>query len=197
MKILLTGFEPFGDHCVNPSWEVAQRVGGRSHEEVEIVPLCLPVSFHRVGQILQDALAQYQPDAVLMMGVAPTRKGITVERIAVNVDDARGVDNDGVSPSDLPIIEDGPAAYFCTLPIKKMVESLVTSGFPATISNSAGTYVCNHALYEALHLTRNNFTQVGFIHLPVVSADESGLTLQSMCDAVEKVILNLKSKKTK
>jgi len=188
MKLLISGFEPFGDNSENPSWEVAKQMLQMSDVDVEVCTCCLPVSFSRAGEEIKSAILQNNPDVVVMLGLATTRSMVTIERLAINIDDARHPDNDGYIPEDCSIIDNGPDAYFCTLPIKDVVKAVLQSGNQISISNSAGTYVCNHALYEALHLTKDTEVQVGFIHLP--SFEE--MSLDEMCGVVKITIETIK-----
>lgn len=165
MKILLTAFDPFGGESVNPAQqavaEVANTVSG-----AEIVKLVVPTVFGKAREVVAAAIEREQPDAVLCIGQAGGRPDLTVERVAINVDDARITDNEGNQPVDAPILPDGPAAYFATVPIKAMVEAIRAEGIPASVSNSAGTFVCNHLLYGVLHTLAGSSTRGGFMHVP-------------------------------
>ncbi len=169
MKLLLTGFDPFGGETVNPSWEAVCRMPDRV-ENVRIVKRLLPTSFARSAETLRAALDGESPDAVLCLGQAGGRTGLTPERVAINVDDARIPDNDGVQPVDMPIVPDGPAAYFATLPVRAMTEAIRAEGLPAGLSNTAGTFVCNHVMYVLLHTLaqEKRGVQGGFMHVPFV-----------------------------
>lgn len=167
MKILVTGFEPFGGEEINPALELL----GILPKEVlgaEIDYLVLPTVFHQSAQVLEERLLAWRPDYILCLGQAGGRTGISPERVAINQDDASIPDNAGQQPIDQPIRSDGPAAYFSTLPIKAMVEALHESGIPATVSNSAGTFVCNHLMYQALYLAEKHLpdARAGFVHIP-------------------------------
>lgn len=165
MKILLTAFDPFGGETVNPAQqavaEVADTIGN-----AEIVKIVVPTVFGKAPQVVAEAIRAEKPDAVLCIGQAGGRPDLTVERIGINVDDARIADNAGNTPCDAPIVPDGPAAYFATLPIKAMVAAIREAGIPASVSNSAGTFVCNHLLYSVLHLTAGTGVKAGFMHVP-------------------------------
>ncbi|MGN0979999.1 MAG: pyroglutamyl-peptidase I [Candidatus Avoscillospira sp.] len=167
MKILITGFEPFGGEAVNPSWEAVKRLPD-TVAGADLVKLRLPTSFSRARDVLEDAIQALRPDAVLSVGQAGGRAAVTVERVALNLADARIPDNDGWQPVDEPLEPDGPAAYFATVPVKKIVEHIQTHGIPCQISNTAGTYVCNAVLYCALYLAATEYPglQAGFIHVP-------------------------------
>jgi len=152
MKILLTGFDPFGGESINPSWEVVRRIP-QNIKGAEIKGIQIPTVFQKSFEVLKNEIEIFQPDVVICVGQAGGRQGITPERIAINIDDARIADNEENQPIDFPIQEDGESAYFSTLPIKAMVDKMTSSGFPASVSNTAGTFVCNHIMYEALYIT--------------------------------------------
>lgn len=167
MKLLITGFDPFGGETLNPSWEAVKALPDRIGS-VELIKLELPTAFDRSACALTEAVTLHRPQAVLSVGQAGGRSAITVERVAVNLADAGIPDNDGFQPRDLPLVPDGPAAYFSTLPVKAIVEALRAAGIPCQVSYSAGTYVCNSVLYRALHLgaTACLGLLAGFIHVP-------------------------------
>ena len=169
--LLLTGFEPFGGDSVNPSWLVAQALQGELIAGVRVQALCLPCVFGQALTVLQAAVQQHRPQVVLALGLAAVRGDISVERVAVNVDDARIADNAGAQPIDEPVFAGGPAAYFSTLPIKAIVGALRQAGLPATVSQTAGTFVCNHVFYGLMHqLRRHRTVRAGFMHLPLLTA---------------------------
>ena len=141
MKILLTGFDPFGGESINPSWEVVRRIP-QNIKGAEIKGIQIPTVFQKSFEVLKNEIEIFQPDVVICVGQAGGRQGITPERIAINIDDARIADNEENQPIDFPIQEDGESAYFSTLPIKAMVDKMTSSGFPASVSNTAGTFVC-------------------------------------------------------
>lgn len=192
MRILLTGFEPFGQFSTNSSWEVAQAVAKLcTEEQTDCRVEQLPVSFGRVGDTLRCLIAGHQPDVVLMLGQASSADSIRLERVTLNLMDARGADNDGFAPSELPIDEVGEAAYFTRMPIKQLREALLNEGVEATISNSAGLYVCNRTYYEALRLVAEGTIRSAlFVHLPCIK-EESGWSVEKMCRAVMIIIRNL------
>lgn len=167
MKILVTGFDPFGGEQVNPSIETVKRlpdiVAG-----AEIVKLEVPTVCHKSLQIIEDAIAAYDPDVVLSVGQAGGRADITVERVGINVDDCRIPDNEGNQIIDEPIFPDGPDAYFVSVPIKTMVQRIRSRNIPASVSNTAGTFVCNHVTYGVSHLLATKYPgkRSGFIHIP-------------------------------
>ncbi|KFK95133.1 MULTISPECIES: pyroglutamyl-peptidase I [unclassified Serratia (in: enterobacteria)] len=166
-KVLITGFEPFGGERVNPSWEVVKQLDEREVAGVRVVARQLPCVFGEALTALNAAIDELQPVLVLAIGQAGGRVDITLERVAINVDDARIPDNRGQQPIDQAIVEHGPAAYFSTLPIKAMVSAMREAGIPASVSQTAGTYVCNHVMYGLLHrLSEQPAVKGGFIHIP-------------------------------
>ena len=167
MKILVTGFDPFGGEKVNPALEavklLSSEINGAELHWVEI-----PTVFYKSAEVLEAEINRYHPDVVLCIGQAGGRASLTPERVAINQDDARIPDNQGNQPIDTPIRLDGEAAYFSTLPIKAMVQAIKEVGLPATVSNTAGTFVCNHLMYQALYLADKKFPHMraGFMHIP-------------------------------
>ncbi|UHQ21751.1 pyroglutamyl-peptidase I [Lysobacter sp. 5GHs7-4] len=164
--VLLTGFAPFGGEDSNPAWEAVQRLAGKSIRGHRVVTRCLPVAFGASLQALRQAIADSEPALVLCIGQAGGRAQLSLERIAINVDDARIPDNEGARPIDEPVIADGPAAYFSGLPIKAMLAALRAAGIPAEVSQTAGTYVCNHVFYGLMHALRDGPVRGGFVHIP-------------------------------
>ena len=169
MKVLITGFEPFGGEAINPSWEAVKALP-RELGGAEIIKQCLPVTFRGVREVLPRLITETRPRVILLTGQAGGRPNITVERVAINVMDSKMPDNEGYTPEDEPVFEGAPAAYFSTLPIKNIVQALRGEGIPAAISNTAGTYVCNTAMYTALHTVAvaGMETRAGFVHVPFV-----------------------------
>ncbi|KJH68835.1 pyroglutamyl-peptidase I [Chromobacterium violaceum] len=161
--VLLTGFEPFGGETVNPSWEAARQLDGETIAGARVHARLLPCVFGAALDELYRQLDALRPDVAIAVGQAGGRPDIAVERVAINVDDARFPDNAGRQPIDEPVVANGPAAYFSTLPIKAIVAGLRERGLPATVSQSAGTFVCNHVMYGLLH---RGGPRAGFIHLP-------------------------------
>lgn len=167
MKILVTGFDPFGGEEVNPAIETVKRlpdtIGG-----AKIIKLEIPTVCHQSLRVIDEAIARYDPDVVLSVGQAGGRPDITVERVGINVDDCRIPDNAGNQIVDEPIYADGPAAYFVTVPIKAMVQRIRERNIPASVSNTAGTFVCNHVTYGVCHLLAVKYPgkRSGFIHIP-------------------------------
>ncbi len=172
--VLVTGFEPFGGETENPSWRIAEALHGRTlgGEPVRAVPL--PCVFGEALAALDAALQGGPPRLVLCLGQAAGRAEFSVERVAINVDDARIPDNAGASPVDEPVVPGGPAAYFSTLPVKAIVAALREAGLPAAVSQTAGTFVCNHVFYGLMHrlATRPalHATRGGFVHVPLLPA---------------------------
>lgn len=168
MKILITGFEPFGGEPINPSWEAVRLV--REPETIEFVRIEVPTVFKIGSETVIEGIKRENPDAVLCVGQAAGRKAVSVERVATNIMDARIADNAGQKPMDEPIDEASPAAYFSTLPIKRIVSAIHEAGIPAQISNSAGTFVCNELFYSVLnYLSKHKITILaGFIHVPAI-----------------------------
>src|SRR5829696_4661932 len=195
MKALVTGFEPFGDDAVNPSREALRllppRLGG-----LEIATRVLPTAFDAALGALEDALATTAPDIVLCLGLAGGRAALSLERVAINVDDARIPDNAGRQPIDRPVVRDGPAAYFTTLPIKAAAAALRAAGLPAVVSNTAGTFVCNHVFYGLMHLAANRRRRLrgGFLHVPFLPSqaarqqDAPSMALDDIARAIEIVL---------
>ena len=170
MKILVTGFDPFGGEKINPALEAVKSLPSEIHG-AEIHWVEIPTVFYKAADVLETAIIRYQPDAVLCIGQAGGRASLTPERVAINQDDARIPDNQGNQPIDTPIRLDGQAAYFSTLPIKAMVQAIKEEGLPATVSNTAGTFVCNHLMYQALYLADKKFPHMraGFMHIPYMT----------------------------
>lgn len=167
MKIVVTGFDPFGNDQTNPAIEVVKRLPDQI-KGAEIIKLEIPTVFHKSAALLKKTLEKHQPDYVLCIGQAGGRAGLTPERVSINQDDARIPDNEGNQPIDETIQQDGETAYFSQHPIKAMVAAIQQEGLPASVSNSAGTFVCNHIMYQAIYLTKTIFheTRAGFMHVP-------------------------------
>lgn len=166
--VLLTGFEPFDGEIINPSWEMVKQLHAQHFSGAEIIACQLPCVFGRSIDVLNAAIDRYQPAVVLAVGQAGGRQRLSVERVAINVIDARIADNNGQQPIDQRIVADGPAAYFATLPIKGMVRAMLDQGIPAEVSQTAGTFVCNQVMYGLLHRLAHEHYPVrgGFIHVP-------------------------------
>lgn len=165
--VLITGFEPFGGEQINPSWEVVSRLDNAIIAGCRVVARQLPCVFGESLHALNSAIDTLSPSLVLAIGQAGGRTDITVERVAINIDDARIADNKGQQPVDKAIVPVGPAAWFSTLPIKAMVTAMREAGIPASVSQTAGTFVCNHVMYGLLHkLSGQPKVKGGFIHIP-------------------------------
>jgi pyroglutamyl-peptidase len=166
--VLVTGFDPFENEPINPSWEAVRTLDGQGIAGADIVARQLPTIFGESNKVLGKLLQTLRPDVVIAVGQAGGRAEMAIERIAINVDDARIADNAGKQPIDIAIASDGPAAYFSTLPIKAIVQTLREAGVPAGVSQSAGTYNCNHLFYGLMHhiATRAPHVRGGFIHVP-------------------------------
>ena len=188
MKIIVTGFDPFGGETINPSIECVKALP--EIEGVELIRLELPTVFKESAKRLNEVINDVKPDAVLSVGQAGGRPGITMERIAINVDDARIPDNISQQPIDETIQTEGEAAYFTTLPIKRIVKAIREAGIPAEVSNSAGTFVCNHIMYQALFAATkaDKPFKAGFMHIPFIpeqTTDKPSLPLEESTRALQ------------
>ena len=167
MKILITGFDPFGGESVNPAYEAVKllpdEIGG-----AQIVKREVPTVFGKSGTVLEEAILTEQPDAVICVGQAGGRSGICVEKTAINFQDARIPDNENQQPIDKPVKEDGETAYFASLPVKAMVAEMRKNGIPAFVSYTAGTYVCNELMYTLLYLIDKKYQNIRLACLPPV-----------------------------
>lgn len=181
-RVLFTGFQPFDGDAVNPALEAVRLLNGRKWDDVEFVGLELPTVFGESVEALCEGMAKHSPDVVICVGQAGGRAQMTPERVAINVDDARIPDNAGNQPIDVPVVKDGPAAYWSTLPIKKMVQEMKAAGIPAAVSNTAGTYVCNHLFYGLMHEIAHHKGGVrgGFIHIPFLPEQVTEKSAPSM-----------------
>ena len=167
MKVLVTGFDPFGGEPINPAWEAVKAMKD-TIAGAEIIKMQIPTVVGKSIEKIHQKMKELQPDLVISVGQAGGRFGVTPERVAINVTDARIPDNEGNQPIDEPIFPDGPAAYFSNLPVKAMVQAIKDAGYPSVLSNSAGTYICNHVMYGILYYIEKEFPNVrgGFIHVP-------------------------------
>ncbi len=166
--ILLTGFEPFDGETLNPSAKAVTLLAGEAIRGVRLAAAILPTTYGGAMPALRAAIARYRPDAVIAVGQAGGCPEISVERVAINIDDGRIPDNDGIGRIDAPVVSGGPAAYFAKLPIKAMVAAMRAAGVPAQVSQSAGTFLCNHVFYGACHIAATEMPELraGFIHVP-------------------------------
>jgi len=189
MKVLITGFEPFEGESVNPALEsvaaLPDVIAG-----AEIVKVTVPVVFSKTEAILKEYIEKHQPDIVLCIGLAGGVSSMNVERIAVNIIDARIPDNEGNQPFDEPIFPDGDTAYLATVPVKAMVQNMRDHNIPTVLSHSAGTYVCNYIMYQVLYLAAKHYPNVkgGFIHVPYLPQQvvdkPDGTPSMALCDIV-------------
>ena len=167
MNVLITGFDPFGGEPINPAWEAVKAM----KDEIAgatITKLQIPTVVNKSIAKVHEKMLELRPDIIISIGQAGGRFGVTPERVAINVTDARIPDNEGNQPIDEPIFADGDAAYFSNLPVKAMVQEIRNAGYPSTLSNTAGTYICNHVMYGILYYIQKEFPNVrgGFIHVP-------------------------------
>jgi pyroglutamyl-peptidase len=191
MKLLLTGFDPFGADEINPAFETVKRIPDEI-SGIKIRKLKIPTSFFKSAEIIHDAILAVRPDIVLSIGQAGGRYGITPERIAINLDDARIKDNEGQQPKDLPIQLDGETAYFTQLPVKKMSAMIKKQLLPSYVSTTAGTFVCNHIMYQTQYMIHKEFKNIkgGFIHIPFLPeqvVNRPGMPALSLADDVRGV----------
>jgi pyroglutamyl-peptidase len=195
MKILVTGFDPFGGEAMNPAIEAVKLLPD-TIKGAEIEKLEIPTVFHKSAEVVREKMNEFKPDVVLNIGQAGGRMGLTPERVAINQDDARIPDNEGNQPIDLAIQEDGQPAYFSKLPIKAMVEAMKNAGIPASVSNTAGTFVCNHIMYQTLYLVDKEFPEAkaGFMHIPFMTEqvldkpNQPAMSLTDMARGIEAAI---------
>ncbi|MBC3839382.1 pyroglutamyl-peptidase I [Streptacidiphilus sp. 4-A2] len=187
-RVLFTGFEPFGGAAVNPSWTAASLAAAEPPPGVRAEAVLLPCVFGDSLTALRAAVRRTEPDLVLCVGQAGGRPDVTLERIAVNLDDASIADNSGGRPVDEPVVPGGPAAYFSGLPVKACVAAVRAAGLPASVSQTAGTFVCNHVFYGLMHLIATELPSLrgGFVHIPFDPAqvtDRAQPSLPARCSA--------------
>lgn len=200
MKILITGFDPFGGEKINPALEAVKGMKDNI-EGVEIVKKMIPTVFRKSIDELEKAIIENNPDVVICVGQAGGRIPITVERVAINLDDAGIKDNEGNAPIDEKIFEDGENAYFSSLPIKAIVEEIKKNRIPADVSNTAGTFVCNHIMYGLLYLIDKKYKNIrgGFIHVPFIpvqvcnKANYPSMSLNNIITALEASVIAIKN----
>ena len=187
-KLLITGFDPFGGETVNPAWEAVKKLPDRI-TDYTLYKLEIPTVFGLAAETVLAKAAQTQPDLILCIGQAGGRAAVTPERIAVNIRDARIPDNAGNQPGGEQIAPDGPAAYFATVPVKEMATAIENAGIAATVSNSAGAFVCNDTLYSLLHHYAHTDMKVGFIHVPYLPEQgQPNMELEVITKALEAAI---------
>lgn len=195
MKVLITGFEPFGGEKVNPSIEAVKMLGNKILG-ADIVKAEIPTVFNKSIEKLEELLEKENPDITICIGQAGGRDRISVERIAINISDGRIPDNEGNQPIDEVIFEDGDTAYFAKLPIKAMVKEMNSKNIPAEVSNTAGTYVCNHLMYGLLYNINKKYPNMkgGFIHIPFIpeqvinKKDKPSMSLELIVKGLETAI---------
>ena len=187
MRILLTGFEPFGGSHINSSWETAYQIGQLTINGVDLEVAQLPVSFISSGKLIRELLQTHKPDALVMLGQRGKGQNIYIERIAVNMMDSVNPDNDGFCPHELPIVENKCNAYFSNVSVKTLKDALENANIPSKVSNSAGLYVCNCTYYHALSEIFDNElpTKAVFVHLPKLSDD---FTIELLVESIKKII---------
>jgi pyroglutamyl-peptidase len=189
--LLLTGFEPFDQAPVNPSWEAARQLDGVLLDDgVQIVARRLPCAFATAGDCLAQLIAELQPVMVIATGLGPGRSDISIERVAINVNDARIPDNLGAQPIDTAVVVGGPAAYFSTLPIKAMVKAVREVGIAASVSQTAGTFVCNQVFYLLQHALVGTGVRSGFVHVPnLPGSGEPTMALSTLVEGLRVAVL--------
>ena len=197
MKVLITGFDPFGGEDINPALE-AVKLLPQNISGAEIIKLEIPTVFIKSLEKIEEAIVKHNPDIVISVGQAGGRFGVTPERVAINLDDARIKDNEGNQPIDISIFKDGEAAYFSNLPIKSMVKEMCEGGIPASVSNTAGTFVCNHVMYGVLYLINKKYPGIkgGFIHVPYIPSQvvtKPGTPSMSLTDISKGLQLSIKA----
>ena len=195
-RILITGFDSFGGATVNPASLAVQKLKNMTRGNVQVITREIPTVFGRSAQAVQDAILGFSPQAVISVGQAGGTPGIRVERVALNLDDARIPDNEGNSPTDSSIDSTGPVAYWATIPVREVVDRIREKGIPAFISYNAGTFVCNHVFYSTCNFVamKNMPIKVGFIHVPYLPCQVVGkeqtpsMSLDCIVTALEAVV---------
>jgi pyroglutamyl-peptidase len=192
--VLISGFEPFGGEPQNPSWEIVRALHGRRLGAHPVRGLRLPCRFGEAPRLLLEAVARHRPVLVLAIGQAGGRAEMGLERVAINLDDARIPDNAGLQPLDRPVVAGGPAAYFSTLAVKAGVAALREAGLPAAVSHTAGTFVCNHVFYALQHALAGSGVASGFLHVPWMASQaprhpgQPWLPLEAMVEGVARLL---------
>ena len=195
MKILVSGFDPFGGEKINPAIEAVKLLPDEIKGN-EVIKIEIPTVIGKSVDKLKEKIKEVKPDVVISVGQAGGREDITVERVAIHVDDCRIKDNEGNQPIDEKIAEDGPDAYLLTLPIKAMVENIKSANIPASVSNTAGTFICNHVAYGMAHVRATEYPNMrtGFIHIPFLPEQvlnkphTASMNLDTIAKALEKAI---------
>ena len=186
-KLLITGFEPFGGEKINPSWE-AVKLLPETIGEFELIKAEIPVVFEKAAETVLAKADEIQPDAIICVGQAGGRAGVTPEMVAINLRFASIPDNEGNQPKDVPCVEGGENAYFATLPVRKMVAAVSEKEIPCSVSYSAGTYVCNDLIYHVLHKYEGTNVKACFIHVPFIpeqTTDKPSMELETISKALE------------
>lgn len=190
-KILVTGFEPFGQDTINASWEAVSRLEDRIGD-MEVTKLLIPTVFGAAGEKVLEMARELQPDAILCVGQAAGRASVTPEVVAINLREASIEDNAGKKPLDEPVVPGGPTAYFASVPVRKIVESVKGGGISCGLSYSAGAYVCNDLFYTVRHFYEGTGTQVGFIHVPCLpeqgDGGRPGMPLETIVEALRRAV---------
>lgn len=187
-RLLITGFDPFGGESINPAWEAVKLLPETLGEYV-LCKLEIPTVYGLGAQRVLQKAQEVKPHVILCIGQAGGRSAVTPERVAINLRDARIDDNAGNRPVEEPVVSGGPAAYFATVPVKAMAEAIATEGFPAAVSNTAGTFVCNDVLYTLLHEFDGTAVRVGFIHVPYLPEQGTpSLPLKDTAAALQAII---------
>lgn len=187
-RLLITGFDPFGGATINPAWEAVKLLPAKVGE-FELRKLQIPTVYGKAAAMVVAKAEERHPNVILCIGQAGGRAAVTPERIGVNIRDARICDNEGNQPRGEFVVADGPAAYFATVNVQAMADAAQKAGFPATVSNSAGAFVCNDVLYALLHRFAGTEVKVGFIHVPYLPEQgEPSLPLMQTVAALEKMI---------
>lgn len=197
MKILVTGFDPFDHATVNPAWEAVRQLPANV-KTATIVTQEIPTVFGQSAEVLHADIVRERPDVVLSIGQAGGRAALTPERVAINLDDARIADNAGQRPQDQSIQPTGAPAYFTQLPVKAMVAAIQQAGLPAQLSTTAGTFVCNHLMYQAQYLRATEFPDLraGFLHIPFLPEQvihRPGTPSLALADAVRGITAALEA----
>ncbi len=185
--LLLTGFQAFGGDALNPTELIATELHGKSISGYRVVGVVLPVVFGKAWLELRDKIQQFQPCAIVCLGLAQNRQAITPERVAINVAEARIPDNEGNQPADSPVVIDGPVGYWSTLPVGTIVRAITARGIPAAVSDTAGTFVCNELFYRLMHFLAEEGSNrpAGFIHVPPLPGQFPGGASLSKAEMIE------------
>lgn len=190
-RLLITGFNPFGGEMINPAWEAVSRLP-EIIGEYSVHPIMIPTEFGKALERILEEKEKIQPDVIISVGQAGGRKSVTPEMVAINLIYAGIPDNAGNAPKDVPVCNDGPDAYFTTIPVRKMSDAIVNAGLSSAVSYSAGTFVCNEVMYSVLHHCKGTHVRAGFIHVPFLPEQakdgQPSMPLQDICRALEAAI---------